>query len=151
MDWHRVPAITVEFAIATIAVLSLAVAVGLRSLTAGRVEITVNDMIVVAITVTLALLLTGRLAKVAVGTSGVPIETAREAILFSAAKSIAAQVKPLPVAPVEQDTKGGMSEIPGMVRARIQGLDFRLGSGGYVAAATRSYLETLRGNKGTTG
>jgi hypothetical protein len=39
--------------------------------------------------------------------------------------------------------KGGIAEIPEMVRQRVQGLDFMLNFGGYDQTILKTYLETL--------
>jgi len=44
--------------------------VALRSATAGKVEITLNDAIIAAIAAALALLVSGKLSKVVVGSEG---------------------------------------------------------------------------------
>jgi CBS domain len=129
---------------ALIAVVALAVVVTLRSATAGKVEITLNDAIIAAIAAALTLLVSGKLSKVVVGSEGVTIETAREAILSSAARPIAQQVAQLPVVPVEQAIKGGLGELPEIVRRRVQGLDLKLGLGAYYnEQVLQTYLETL--------
>jgi hypothetical protein len=135
--------VRIELITAIITVAVLAGVVALRSATGGKVEITLNDAIIAAIAAALALLVSGKLSKVVVGSEGVTIETARDAILSSAAQPISQQVKPLPVAPLEQALKGGLAEMPDMVRRRVQGLDFMLGFGGYDQAVIKSYLETL--------
>jgi hypothetical protein len=133
----------IELITATVAVAILVIVVALRSITAGKVQITLNDAIITAIGVALVLLVSGKLSKVVVGTEGVTIETAREAILSSASQPIAQQVTPLPVAQVEQAMKGGIGEIPNLIRRRVQGLDLVLGFGGYDSNALKAYLETL--------
>jgi hypothetical protein len=135
--------VNIELMTAIITITVLAGVVALRSATAGKVEITLNDAIIAAIAAALALLVSGKLSKVVVGSEGVTIETAREAILSSAAKPIAQQVNALPVAPLEQALKGGVGEIPNVVRRRVQGLDFMLGFGGYDQTVLKAYLETL--------
>lgn len=91
-----------ELVIAVITIAVLAGVVTLRSVTARKVEVTLNDALIAAIAAALALLVSGKLSKVVVGTEGVTIETTKEAILSAAAKPIAQQVKPLPVLPLEQ-------------------------------------------------
>jgi hypothetical protein len=136
-------AVRIELITAIITLAVLGGVVALRSATGGRVEVTLNDAIIAAIAAALALLVSGKLSKVVVGSEGVTIETAREAILSSTAQPIAEQVKPLPVAPIEQALKGGVAQIPDMVRRRVQGLDFMLGVGGYDPNVLKAYLETL--------
>jgi hypothetical protein len=94
---------------AIITITVLAGVVALRSATAGKVEITLNDAIIAAIAAVLALLVSGKLSKVVVGSEGVTIETARDAILSSAAKPIA--VAPQLVG--ERKTKWRPSSAPG--------------------------------------
>ena len=95
----------IELMTAIITITVLAGVVALRSATAGKVEITLNDAIAAA----LALLVSGKLSKVVVGSEGVTIETARDAILSSAAKPIA--VAPQLVG--ERKTKWRPSSAPG--------------------------------------
>jgi hypothetical protein len=135
--------VSIELITAIITVVVLGGVVALRSATGGKIEVTLNDAIIAAIAAALSLLVTGKLSKVVVGSEGVTIETAREAILSSTAQPIAQQVEPLPVAPIEQALKGGIAEIPDMVRRRVQGLDFVLGVGGYDPNVIKTYLETL--------
>ena len=135
--------VSIELITAIITVVVLGGVVALRSATGGRIQVTLNDAIIAAIAAALALLVSGKLSKVVVGSEGVTIETAREAILSSTAQPTAQQVEPLPVAPIEQALKGGVAEIPDMVRRRVQGLDFVLGLGGYDPNVIKTYLETL--------
>jgi len=128
-------------AIITIAV--LIGVVGIRSATKGRVEITLNDAVIAAISAALVLLVTGKLSKVVVGQEGVTIETAKAAILASADRPIDQQVKPLPVAPLEQATKEGLQKLAVIIREKVQGLDFILSAGGYDPIILRSYLDEL--------
>jgi hypothetical protein len=135
--------VRIELITAIITVVVLGGVVALRSATGGRIQVTLNDAIIAAIAAALALLVSGKLSKLGIGPEGVTIETAKEAILSSTALPIAQQVKPLPVASVEQALKGGVGEIPDMVRRRVQGLDFVLGLGGYEWNILKAYLETL--------
>ncbi len=130
-----------ELIVTIIAITVLVGVVALRSATAGKVVITLNDAIIAAIAVALALLISGKLTKIVVGSEGVTIETTRDAILSSAAQPIAQQVNALPVAPVEQAMKGGIAEIPEMVRQRVQGLDFMLNFGGYDQTILKTFLD----------
>jgi CBS domain-containing protein len=123
-----------------IAIAVLAIVVALRSATAGKVEITLNDAIIAVIGAALALLVSGKISKFVVGSGGVTIETA---FVNAAGQSIAKQVTPLPVAPVEQALKGGLDEISEMVRRKVEGLDLMLGAGGYVSDVIKDYLLKL--------
>jgi CBS domain-containing protein len=133
----------IELVTAFIVVAVLAAVVALRSATSGRWEITLNDALIAAIAAALVLLVSGNIDKFGVGTSGITVEMTKKAILASADRPITQQVAPLPVIPVEQALKGGVAEIPEMVRHRVQGLDFVLGFGGYDPNALKAYLETL--------
>jgi hypothetical protein len=135
--------VNIELITAAITVAVLTAVVGLRSATSGKVAITLNDAIIAAIAAALVLLISGKLTKIGVGETGVTIETAKEAILNSAAVSIEQQVEKLPVEPVEQALKGGTGEIPNMIQKRVQGLDLRLGAGYYNASDIAEYLNTL--------
>ena len=87
--------------------------------------------------------MTGRINKLIVGTEGITVETARDAILSASKQSVTPQVSPLPVAQVEQALKGGIAEIPDLVRRQVQALEFVSGANSYDAAAMQQYLETL--------
>jgi CBS domain protein len=123
-----------------VAVLVLVAAVALRTVSQGKIEIKLNDAIIAAIAVALALLLSGRITKLAVGSGGLTVETA---ILKASAKPIAQQVTALPVVRVEEALKGGVDEIRSMVDRKVQGLDFLLGAGGYQPDVIQQYLSTL--------
>jgi CBS domain len=133
----------IELVTAAIAVGVLVAVVALRSATSRRWEITLNDALIAAIAVALVLLVSGNISKFNLTTSGVTFEMAKTAILASADRPIEQQVAPLPVLPLEEASKGGVTEIPEMVRRKVQGLDFVLGFGGYDANAMKTYLETL--------
>ena len=128
---------------ALIGVGTLIAVVWLRSATDKKVEITLNDAVIAAIAVVLALVIGGKISKFGIGPSGVTAETTREAILSSAEQPIIAQVTPLPVASVAEAAKGGVGDIPAMVRDRVQGLDFTLGFGGYAPWAIQEYFNAL--------
>lgn len=132
-----------EIATAAVALVVLVSVVGLRSLSAGRIEVRLPDAIIATIAAALMLLMTGRINKLIVGTEGITVETAREAILSASKQSVTPQVSPLPVAQVEQALKGGIAEIPDLVRRQVQALEFVFGAGSYNAAAMQQYLETL--------
>ena len=108
----------IELITAAITVAVLTAVVGLRSVTSGKVVITLNDAIIATIAAALDLLISGKLTKIGVSETGVTIETAKEAMLKSAAVSIEQQVEKLPVEPVEQALKGGTAEIPNMIQKR---------------------------------
>jgi hypothetical protein len=133
----------VETITATVTVLVLVGAVAIRSLSAGRIEIKLNDAIIAAIAAALVLLVAGRITKFGLSPEGLTLETATQAILSASARPIEQQVSKLPVAPVEVALKGGVGAIPSLVRQQVQGLEFVLGGGGYDPNAIKQFLETL--------
>ena len=71
-----------------IGVFTLAILVGVvavRSFSAGRIEVTLNDAIITTIAAGLMLFVTGRVGKVSIGSGGVSLETASQAILSASA------------------------------------------------------------------
>ena len=133
---------SVEITTAIIAALALIAAVAIRGLSHGRVEIKLNDAIIAAIAAGLTLLISGRISKFVVGSEGLTVETAREAILSASASPIGDQVTPLPVEGVEEAMKGSVSAIPQLIERQVQALDLMLG-GQYVPDAMKQYLQTL--------
>jgi hypothetical protein len=132
-----------DIVIGLVAIGVLVAVVVLRTLSGGKIEIKLNDAVIAAIAAGLALLLSGRITKLVVGTEGLTVETTRAAILSASEKHIDQQVSPLPVVPVEDALKGGVGEIPVMVARQVQGLDFMLGLGGYQPEVIQQYLATL--------
>lgn len=135
---------TVEMVTAIVTVLVLVGAVAIRSVSGGRIEIKLTDAIIAAIAAVVVLLVGGRIAKFGVTPQGgLTVETAREAILTASATPIERQVSALPVGRVEVALKGGVSEIPSLVRKQVQGLEFALDAGGYEPHVMQEYLKTL--------
>src|SRR5689334_12962157 len=99
--------LTSNFWTAAVAALALLVAVALRAVTSGRVEIKLNDILVALAAAFLVLFLAGRIDKFAVTRDGITIEPAKQAILSAAAAPISQQVLPLPIVPFEEALKGG--------------------------------------------
>ena len=93
------------------------IVVAIRSATGGRVQITLNDAVIAAIAAGLTLLMSGFITKLGVATTGVTIETARDAILQASAKPVSQQVAPLPVAPFDEVAKAGVALIPSIVQS----------------------------------
>jgi hypothetical protein len=135
--------LSAEIITAGVAAAVLIAVVVLRSATGGRVQVTLNDAIIAAIAAGLTLVMSGSIAKLGVSTTGVTIETAREAILSASARPVTKQVSALPVAPFEDVLKGGADLLPSLVQRRVQGVDFVMGMGGYVPDVVRTYLQTL--------
>jgi hypothetical protein len=120
------------------------IVVAIRSATGGRVQIKLNDdAVIAAIAAGLTLLMSGFITKLGVTTTGVTIETARDAILQASAKPVSQQVSPLPLVPFGEVAKGGAAEIPSVIQRRVQGLDFRRGKDSYVADVVIEYLKAL--------
>ena len=118
-----------ETTAAVVALVMLIVAVEARSRTKGRVQITLPDVVIAAIAAGLSLFLSGGISKLIVSTTGITVE---KAIVQAAQRPVTSQVTqlqvtPLPVAPVEEALKGGVSEIPELVRRQVQALEFLLG------------------------
>lgn len=136
-----VPGDLVTALIALALVVSL---VALRGMSRGRLEVKLSDAAIAVIPIMVWLLISGRIAKIAVGSEGVSVETAREAIVSASGKVIKSQVAELPVAPVEVAAKGGVAEIPALIRSRVEGLRFTVdGHGHYVESAIKTYLTEL--------
>jgi CBS domain protein len=133
---------SIEITTAVVAALALVGTVALRGLSRGRVEIKLNDAIIAAIAAALVLLVSGRISKLVVGSEGLTVETAKEAILSASARPIEGQVANLPVEGVEEAMKGDVSAIPQLVQKQVQALDLMLGAQ-YVPDAMKQYLETL--------
>jgi hypothetical protein len=125
-----------EWITAGIALAALTFAVTLRSASNGKIEITLSDALIAAIAAGLALLISGKIAKLGIGNEGLTIETAREAILSSAQRPIAQQVTQfLPVQPVEEAAKGGVVELPNIVQRRVRASISRSGKGATIRAS----------------
>jgi hypothetical protein len=100
-----------ELITAAITVAALAGAITLRSVTAGRIEITLNDAVVAAIAAMLVLVLSGNIDKMGIGKEGFTFEFKK-----AAEQEIKGQVKeltPLPVSPLPQASKGGSARSHG--------------------------------------
>jgi hypothetical protein len=132
----------VEITTAVVGLLALILVVGARTVSAGKVQVQLSDVLIAAIVCVVVLLLTGRISKLGLSTTGVNIEVA-EAFRSAAERKISAQVSPLPMQPLEVLGKGSFEPNPAFVRRQIPGLSFKLAGGSYVAEAIREYLETL--------
>jgi len=128
---------------AFVAGLVFLLAVALRALSNGRIEIKLNDALVALAAAFLVLFLAGRIDKFAVTQQGITIETAKQAILTASAAPIRNQVAALPLAPIEEAMKGGADIIPSLVARQIGSLDFQLGAGAYVPEVIEQYLRAL--------
>lgn len=128
---------------AGVTVAVLAAVVGIRAVSKGQIEIRLNDAVIAVMGAFLVLFMSGRIDKFAVSGQGITVETAKRAILTASARPIQQQVSPLPVAPVEEALKGGVSMIPSMIAHGVGSLDFLMGENGYAPQAVQKYLETL--------
>lgn len=129
-----------EIATAAVAIIMLIGVVGVRSLSAGRIEVRLTDAVIVAVAAGLTLFLSGGISKLMISNTGLTVE---RAIVSASQRPVTSQVTPLPVVPMEEALKLGPSEIPNYVRREVQALEFVLGSGSYDPGVTRLYLETL--------
>jgi hypothetical protein len=137
-----------EIAIAIVTALVLIAVVGVRTYTDGKIEVKLTDAAIAIIAAGLMLFMTGRISKLGISSSGVTVETTREIILAASAQPIANQVSKvsstaLPVVNVDVALKGGVGDIPALVRREAPALEFVLGNNGYVGLAIQQYLETL--------
>ena len=137
-----------EIAIAIVTALVLIAVVGVRTYTDGKIEVKLTDAAIAIIAAGLMLFMTGRISKLGISSSGVTVETTREIILAASAQPIANQVSKvsstaLPVVNVDVALKGGVGDIPALVRREVPALEFVLGNNGYVGLAIQQYLETL--------
>lgn len=141
MNLESLPAGALPAFVIALAVLVLAVA--LRSVSGGRVEIRLADAATATIPIVLWLVMSGQIAKLSVGAEGITVEPAAKAILAASTRPIGGQVTALPVAPVEIALKGPVSAIPDLVRRETQAINLIFGHGGYVPQALDEYLTTL--------
>jgi hypothetical protein len=137
-----------EIAIAIVTALVLVTVVGVRTYTDGKIEVKLTDAAIAIIAAGLMLFMTGRISKLVVGSSGVTVETTRDIILAASAQPISKQVSSLPsatlpVVNVDAALKGGVGDIPMLVRREVPALEFVLGNSGYIGSAIQQYLETL--------
>lgn len=123
-------------------IIILALLVAMRA-SDSRFEVKPSDIVVAVVPVVLFLLVTGKLQKFEIGEGGVKIETA---FVNASASAIASQVTPmsaLPSEPIATDLKRGVEEIPKFIEQKTEGLEFRMGHGGYYGPAIAEYLTRL--------
>jgi hypothetical protein len=133
----------IDLLIGVVTVLTLIGVVAFRSLSSGSIEVKLNDAIIAAIAAVLLLFITGRINKVSLTSGGVSFEGATKAILSASAEPVKDQVATLPVVPIDESLKLGVSEIPMLIGRQLQALDFLMGAGVYQGDAVRQYLESL--------
>lgn len=122
-------------------ILLLVMLVALRAKTGNKFEIRNSDIVLALIPVALWLFLTGKIQEFAFGDFKIV------AAVKEASKSpVAPQVTELPVESVRMDPKGGIQEIPELMKKKSQALSFRMGHGGYWGPAISEYLNVLTQN-----
>jgi hypothetical protein len=120
-------------------ILTLLVVLRARS---TRLEVKPSDVVVAVVPVVVFLLVTGKLQKLEITSTGVDLETATTAIVKAATSEV--QVTQLPYARVSVGPKGGEAEIPEFVQRKTEGLVFMLGGPvHYDGAAIQHYLLAL--------
>jgi|1185.fasta_scaffold116816_1 hypothetical protein len=135
----------IEIVTALVTVTVFIAVVGVRTYTAGRVAVTLNDAIISAIAAVLVLLITGKISKLGISGSGITLESI---VLSASSEKIDKQVTtlsgvPLPVARIEPVGKGAAAAIPSLVQRHVEALEFTLGSASYDAGVTREHFEVL--------
>lgn len=126
--------------------MAIAMIVGLavlRGRSGGKYNVTPTDVLAAAMVVTLWLLLSGQITKLTLGSEGVMVETARNAILNASSMHISQEVSPFPVGPVEIAERDADATIAHATAIRAQALQYALGSKRYEAGAIRKELTIL--------
>jgi len=122
-------------------VLLLVLLVFLRIKTGNQFEIKNSDVVLALIPVAFWLFLTGKIQEFTFGDFRIVA-----AIKGATESPVAAQVTELPVESVRVDVKGGVGEIPDLIRKKSQALSFRMGHGGYWGPAIDEHLRVLTQN-----
>ncbi len=133
----------VQILTAIVAVAVVVAAVGIRTFSRGRTEIKLTDAVISVIAAALVLMVAGRINLDLTPEGGLKVEATKQAILSAAEKPVGQQVSALPVGPIDVALKGGVSEIPSLLRKQVQGLEFVLGSDEYDPEAVRQFLGSL--------
>lgn len=121
-------------------VLMVVMMVSLRSRVGDRFEVKNSDILIALIPIAFWFVLSGKLKVIEFG--GIKLETA---FVQASQAEIADQVTPvrLPVEAIRMDPKGGVGEIPRLIKKRTEALTFQLAHGGYFGPAIRKYLSEL--------
>lgn len=129
----------VILALSIFAVLVAAMSV-LRLKLGDKFEIRNADILIALIPVALWLVLTGKIQRLEFGDFKI-----EAAFVAASETAVAGQVTPvrLPVEEVRMDLKRGVDEIPRLIQAKTEALEFRLGYGGYYGPAVEEYLDKL--------
>ncbi len=129
-----------EMIVSAFALALLIALVTLRAVSKGRFEVKLSDAIIAVIPVVLWLVISQRITKLVLGTEGITVETAREAIVKASTQPIKSQV---PVVRVATAQKGGLGDIARLAKEGVEGLEFTVGRAVYAAPVVRGYLTTL--------
>lgn len=127
---------------------ALALLVGLvllRTLTDSKAEVRLTDAVIALIPIVVALLITGKITKLAVGPEGVSVEAAKEAILGAASDTAADEIERIDPETIQTAAKGAPNRIPEYLARGVQALTFQVG-GRYVPDIMRDYFTELTRN-----
>ena len=115
--------------------------VALRAKTGSKFDVKNSDIVLALIPIFLWLFLTGKVKEFAFGDLKIT-----SAIEEASKTTVEEKVSKLPVETIRTEMKGGVGEIPDMLRRKVQALGFRIGHGGYWGPAIQSYLRELLTN-----
>ncbi len=113
----------------------------LRTLTNAKAEVRLTDAAIALIPIIVALFVTGKITKLAVGPEGVSFEV-KEAILGAARNTAADEIERIEPETIRTAAKGGRTRIPEYLARGVQALTFQTG-GLYVPEIMREYFTEL--------
>jgi hypothetical protein len=117
--------------------------VALRTLTKGKAEVRLTDAAIAIIPIVIVMLATGKITKLGIGTEGVTVETAREAILSASRSDVKLEIDQINPQRLQSASKGGLSDIPRLVSGGVQALKFTIGGANYVPRVMKQYFDEL--------
>lgn len=110
-----------------------------RVKTGGKYEIKTSDIALALVPLVLLLLQSGKIKELTIGDVKIVLNAVEEA----SNASVQPQITKLPIEAVRADPKGGLMEIPSLLKKKSQALGFKLRYGGYYGPAVMEYLEAL--------